>query len=141
MMNLFTYGTLMEPGIMCEVSGCVLQRIEGTLENFVRYGVRGEQYPGVIRKAGHRVDGILYLDVPAEAMKRLDSFEGEMYCREPVEVLRIDDRSALSAMVYVFKPEYTHLLTGNAWDYENFLQNGRVLFESEYSGFGALQRD
>lgn len=137
-MNLFTYGTLMVPGIMHRVAGCVLQGVEVTLEGYVRHGVQGEQYPGIIEKAGSTVDGILYLDIGEEPLRRLDSFEGEMYSRESVQVMRKNDGRIMDAMVYVFKPEYVHLLTDSAWDLQIFLQNGKEIFEREYAGYGAL---
>jgi len=137
-MDLFTYGTLMVPEIMRHVAGCDLQRVEVTLEGYVRYGVRGEQYPAVIGSAGERVEGILYRDVPTEAMRRLDLFEGEMYGRETVRVVRDHDRVAMAAEVYVFKPAYVHLLTGEPWDFQRFLKNGRKSFEEGYGGFQEL---
>ncbi|MFV0436575.1 MAG: gamma-glutamylcyclotransferase family protein [Desulfopila sp.] len=137
-MHLFAYGTLMEPQIMRQVAGCVLQGVATTLHDYVRYGVRGEQYPGVVERPGSRVDGIAYLDVPAAAVQRLDRFEGKMYSREAVEVHRRDDAAVLAAMVYVFKPEYRQLLTETPWDYNQFLHNGQVLFKRDYSGFAAI---
>jgi len=139
-MNLFTYGTLMVPEIMHQVAGCVLQSSEVTLEGYVRYGVRGEQYPGVTAQVGSRVEGILYLDVGSEPLRRLDAFEGRMYRRESVRVVQKSDQRELAAMVYVFRPEYEHLLTGEPWDLQRFMQNGRAIFESEYEGYGELQR-
>lgn len=139
-MNLFTYGTLMVPEIMHQVAGCVLDSIEVTLAGYVRYGVQGEQYPGLAQKEGCSVDGVLYLDVDAEALKRLDIFEGRMYSRDAVKVVQKDGQGQLDAMVYVFKPEYAHLLTGEAWDFLGFLQRGRKIFENEYEGYGELQR-
>jgi len=138
-MNLFTYGTLMVPEIMYHVAGCTLQSVEVSLEGYVRYGVKGEQYPGVTARAASRVDGILYLDVGSEALRRLDIFEGKMYSRQSVRVVRKTDQQELEAMVYVFKPEYESLLTGEEWDLQRFLQNGREVFEQEYAGFEELQ--
>lgn len=139
-MNLFTYGTLMVPEIMHQVAGCVLHGIEASLEGYVRYGVEGEQYPGVTAREGSRVDGIVYLDVGPEALRRLDIFEGQRYRREKVRVVRKNDQQDLEVMVYVFRSEYEHLLTGEPWDLHRFLQNGREIFEREYAGYEELQR-
>jgi len=124
---------------MYQVAGCTLQSVEVSLEGYVRYGVKGEQYPGVIARAGSCVDGIVYLDVGSEALRRLDIFEGKMYSRESVRVVRKTDQQELEAMVYVFRPEYEFLLTGESWDLQRFLQNGREVFEQEYAGFEELQ--
>lgn len=137
-MNLFTYGTLMAPDIMKAVAGCSLQSIEVGLEGYRRFGIRGEEYPGIIKADGGKVEGVLYLDVPAEAMARLDLFEGNMYSRNPVMVSVKDSVRQLEAMVYVIKPEFAHLLTSRGWDFQNFLKNGKRLFETGYGGFEAL---
>lgn len=139
-MNLYAYGTLMAPDIMQAVAGCRLQSVEATLEGYRRFGIRGEEYPGIIRVKGGRVEGVLYRDVPSEAMARLDLFEGEMYSRDAVMVQPGDKDKPLSAMVYVIKPEFTHLLTSEEWDFQNFLKHGKRLFEDGYGGFEALDR-
>ncbi len=136
--NLFTYGTLMAPDIMREVSGTLLESVSVTLSGYQRFQVQGEQYPGIISEAGQKVTGILYLNVPADAVKRLDLFEGEMYNRIPVSVARDSDGETVSAMAYVFKDEYAHRLSTSAWDFENFLQNGKQLFEDQYGGFNDI---
>lgn len=138
-MNLYTYGTLMAPDIMQAVSGCILQSLEATLEGYRRFGIRGEKYPGIIRVKEGSVEGVLYLDVPPGAMARLDRFEGEMYRRETVMVHPSGGDKPLSAMVYVLKPEFTHLLTSEGWDFQNFLKHGKRVFEEEYDGFEALE--
>ena len=139
-MNLFTYGTLMAPDIMKEVSGCMLVSVECTLSGYRRYTVRGEQYPGMIRESGGEVRGMLYLDVPPEAIARLDLFEGAMYSREPVTVRHLKSFQPEEAMTYVIKPEYEYMLTHAAWDYEDFLENGKRLFEERYCGFAAIEK-
>lgn len=137
-MNLYTYGTLMAPDIMQAVAGCRLQSVEAYLEGYQRFGIRGEEYPGIIKAMGRKVEGVLYLDVSSEAMARLDLFEGEMYSREAVMVQPREGDKPLSAMVYVIKPEFAHLLTAEEWDFQHFLQHGKRQFEEEYDGFEAL---
>lgn len=136
--HLFTYGTLMVPDIMARVSGCSSTSLAAELAGAVRYGVRGEEYPGLVRSGGGRVQGMLYLDLPAAAISRLDLFEGEYYRREQVEVSACDTGRVYCAMAYIFKPEYGHLLTEKPWEYSEFLQKGRALFELDYSGYLAL---
>lgn len=137
-MNLYTYGTLMAPDILQAVAGCSLQSVAASLEGYRRFGIRGEEYPGIIKAKGRNVEGVLYLDVPPRAMARLDLFEGEMYSREAVMVQPRDGGKPLAAMVYVVKPEFAHLLTSEDWDFQNFLQHGKRVFQDEYGGFEAL---
>lgn len=138
-MNIFTYGTLMVAEIMAQVSGCSLSGVEATLNGFVRYGVKDEQYPGVIALPGSSVQGILYRDVQPDALARLDLFEGDLYHRRQVQVRCHDTTVLVPAMVYAIKPQYSHVLTGEPWDFQHFLRNGRELFESGYNGFAELQ--
>lgn len=138
-MHLFTYGTLMALDIMGDVSGCALEGVGVILDGYERYGVRGEQYPGIIKADHGRVEGVLYYNVPPEALTRLDLFEGKMYSREPVRVVRKDDGKFIEAMAYVITPESAHMLTGKAWDFNNFIQNGKQIFEDLYSGFGEIK--
>lgn len=135
-MNLLAYGTLMAPDIMQEVSGCAaIESVDATLDGYRRYGVRGEQYPGIIRANEGQVEGVLYLDVPPEAVVRLDLFEGDMYSRESVTASRKSDGKTVEAMAYVVRPQFAHLLTAEQWDFQDFLKNGKQLFEELYSGY------
>lgn len=137
-MDLFTYGTLMSPDIMARVARCRLASLPARLVGYKRSLVRGEVYPGIAEASGYEVDGILYLDAMGEAIRRLDVFEGGMYERREVLVSTEDDHSR-SAMTYVFRPEFRHLLTDIPWDYQHFLETGKERFENGYFGFGEVE--
>lgn len=128
----------MVPGIMHEVAGCSPEPVDVILHGYQRYSVRGEQYPGIIKEAGGRVPGVLYREVPPEALQRLDLFEGSMYDRLHVPVLHELDGERIEAMAYVIKPEYQYMLSENLWDFDRFLKEGRELFEEQYCGYNEL---
>ncbi len=134
MQNLFTYGSLMCSDIMFQVAGCRADCIPATLKDFKRSCIRGEEYPGIAAHPGAEVEGVLYLDLPPGAMVRLDSFEGEQYVRQEVQVLTQQSGFRL-AMAYVIKPEYRELLTDETWSYEHFLAVGKFEFLKVYQGF------
>ncbi len=136
-MDLFTYGTLMSPEIMTKVAGCRLAALPANLQNYQRFLVRDEVYPGITVKAGGQVDGMLYLDVPDAALQRLDVFEGEMYERRGVTVQE-KGGTVREAMTYVFRPEYHDLLTDIPWDFDEFLASGKKRFVDGYFGFGEI---
>ena len=136
-MDLFTYGTLMLPEIMEKVAGCRSASVPATLAGYRRTLVRGEVYPGIAEDVRGEVDGVLHLDLPVEAVRRLDVFEGEMYDRRQVVVAEAGG-VARTAMTYVFRPEFRHLLTDIPRDYQQFLASGRKRFETGYFGFDAL---
>lgn len=132
--HVFTYGTLMSPDIMRAACGVLPTAAPARLDGFSRHPVAGEDYPGIRRNAGHSVGGLLYLDVPASPLARLDDFEGAQYAREQVHVLLEDGRQH-TAWTYVFKPEYAHLLQPGEWHFEAFLNTTVQRFRDRYIGF------
>ncbi len=128
----------MSPEIMTKVSGCRLASVPASLSGYQRSLVRDEVYPGISAAAHCQVDGLLYLDVPADALRRLDIFEGEMY--ERLEVLvQQEGCPARKAMTYAFRPEYLQLLTGIPWELEHFMVSGKKRFEDGYGGFAEIE--
>ncbi len=145
-MNLFAYGTLMCPDILDRVAACRPAYAPATLAGYRRYAVRNEVYPGIVedheasvRDAGvtaASVRGVVYWEVPEDAWRRLDRFEGEMYARRSVRAL-LEDGTSTDAATYVVKAEFTHRLTASEWSYEEFLRSGKRIFEARYPGFDA----
>jgi gamma-glutamylcyclotransferase (GGCT)/AIG2-like uncharacterized protein YtfP len=134
MTNLFTYGSLMCNDIMCRVAGCRASFVSAILKDFRRSTLHGVDYPGIATHPGAEVQGVLYLDLPPEALLRLDIFEGEQYKRQEVQVLTAQGDPS-KAMTYIIKPAYNHLLTGEPWSYQNFLDVGKAKFLKAYLGF------
>lgn len=135
--HCFTYGSLMVPEIMAAVCGLRAQAIAAKLAGYSRHPVRGEEYPGMVPNAKATVEGVLYLDLPPDALARLDAFEGEQYVRSTVIVLDADQRP-IEAETYVFRPEYVGLLLPGDWDHAGFLREGRQRFEQRYMGFQSI---
>ncbi len=134
MAHLFTYGTLMHPQIMAEVSGCRLQGTAAVLHGFRRHPVRGEDYPGIVPEGGALTEGVVYRDVPTPAWERLDRFEGEMYARQRV-VVAIDQDRELEAEAYVVRPAFRELLEDGPWDFQRFRREGKTRFQQRYKGY------
>lgn len=130
MRNLFTYGTLMCEAIMHAVSGHNLPSIHATLNGYSRRAVRGEAYPAIFPDSTGNVCGVLYLGVPDSAWLRLDEYEGEMYFRERVSVVR-GDATILAAETYVLKPHVIMHLETVDWDYNNFLRYHKQCYLKE----------
>ncbi len=134
MTNLFTYGSLMCSDIMAKVADCRPNCTPATLHDFFRAKVHNEEYPGIVPLQDSMVAGLLYLGLTAEALDRLDIFEGEMYQRQEVALLT-ENNPRTKAMTYVIKPEYRHLLTDKEWNFSEFLSTGKEKFEKSYFGF------
>lgn len=136
-MNLFAYGTLMCAEIMQQVAGCLPAQLPATLAGYRRCRLRGEEYPAIVGQQGAAVQGVVYLEVPQEAWRRLDRFEGEMYDRRPVLVDGAGGKS-LAADTYVIRDAFARLLLPAEWSYAEFLRTGKKRFAADYEGFAAL---
>ncbi|MBU1568479.1 MAG: gamma-glutamylcyclotransferase [Proteobacteria bacterium] len=134
MSDLFTYGSLMCNDIMHQVAGCRIDYVSATLKDFKRSKIVDEEYPGIVAHPGAEVKGVLYLHLPSTAIARLDIFEGEQYSRQEVQIITAQLAPHMP-MSYVIKPEYSHLLTDETWDYRHFLAIGKTKFQKAYLGF------
>lgn len=132
-MQLFTYGTLMDPEIMAHVAGDTFPARPGLLAGYRRRVVEGEVYPAIVPDDTEQVEGVVYSDLTDEALTRLDRFEGELYQRLLVPVTRGGELIRVQA--YVLRPEYGRLLSSTAWTLEQFLHSGKGAFTDHYSGF------
>jgi len=137
MTHLFAYGTLMCEDIMQEVSGSLPKHRRGDLKEYARRRVRGHVYPGLLQREGNRVDGVVYLDVPASAWERLDRFEGEMYARQAVSI-EMDGGGQLTAETYIVRPGYVDRLEEDTWDFSEFLSSGKSKFRAGYVGYHSI---
>ena len=135
--HLFTYGSLMCADIMQRVAGCRAQSTEAALRDFFRSAIHREDYPGIVPRPGATVAGVLYLNQPTEAVRRLDVFEGELYERREVEVVS-PEYGACAAMAYVIKDCYRDRLNHKEWSYAQFLATGKAKFEKAYLGFDRI---
>jgi gamma-glutamylcyclotransferase (GGCT)/AIG2-like uncharacterized protein YtfP len=133
-MNLFVYGTLMEPRIMTSVAGRAPAPIPARLRGHARYAITGVSYPGMVPEPDGEVSGILYRGLGPGELRRLDAFEGAFYCRRRVRVETVEGER-LAAFTYLVRPHYRHRLTALGWDYQAFRERGLEGFVSGYSGF------
>lgn len=136
-MNLFTYGTLMVPEIMTQVSGSQYLSQKATIFNYVRKTVSGEVYPAIIKQKGGVVEGMLYFNLSKEAFERLDKFEGPLYERTETKAVCKDGKHVVT-YTYVITPNFAHQLSDDNWNYENFLTNHKNLFQGSYNGWDKI---
>lgn len=137
MPHLFAYGTLMSEEIVEAVVGYVPKRGEGSITGYRRFGVKNEDYPGIVPAEKSTVAGVVYFDIDMQGWGRLDLFEGEMYDRSRV-VVAMADGSRLQAETYVVKPSFSSYLTDTAWSFTRFEKTGKPLFLTRYVGFEHL---
>jgi gamma-glutamylcyclotransferase (GGCT)/AIG2-like uncharacterized protein YtfP len=132
--HIFTYGSLMIPAVMRAVTACDFLSISASLQDYARYRVKGQSYPGIVPEKDALTRGILYFHVDPDSVKRLDDFEGEWYVRIPVKI-STDAGRLLRAESYAFKEKYRNLLSSEGWDVKTFEINHLKAFMQNYQGF------
>jgi gamma-glutamylcyclotransferase (GGCT)/AIG2-like uncharacterized protein YtfP len=135
-LDLFVYGTLMVPRLVRAVCGYSAAGETAILRGYCCRRLRGEVYPGIFPCDGEAVTGLLYRDVGPAAVSRLDAFEGEVYRRRPV-IPSVGGR-AHAAEAYVVRRESRHLLSGEPWRLDEFIDQGLQDFLDSYPGFAAV---
>ena len=138
MRRLFTYGSLMCSDIMLSVAGACREVGPAVLSGYTRFRVKGEVYPAVVPREDATVEGVLYDEIDARALARLDAFEGEMYSRKTVSV-RIGENEFRTAYTYVLRREFFHFATTETWSFDEFLRTGKGAFTEAYVGYSKLR--
>lgn len=119
LIHVFAYGTLQVPDVMRTVTGAEFQGEPARLQGYARYRLVGRSFPGLRAQAGTSTAGILYRDIDAEALRRLDVFEDDFYRRETLLVIPASG-VPVAAEVYVVPPEHYGLLLDQPWDLQEF---------------------
>jgi gamma-glutamylcyclotransferase (GGCT)/AIG2-like uncharacterized protein YtfP len=113
-MNLFAYGTLMFPDVWAKAAReeCVSRR--AVLRGYEARRLSGVSFPGLIEAPEVSTPGLLYLNVSAEAIKRLDAYEDDFYVRVPVTV-EAEGEGEMEAEVYLMAQEYRFMALPERW--------------------------
>jgi gamma-glutamylcyclotransferase (GGCT)/AIG2-like uncharacterized protein YtfP len=138
-MHVFTYGSLMFPEVWSTVVGREFDTIEGTAAGYAIYRVRDAVFPAIIAASdGSTVRGLVYLDVDADSIARLDRFEDEFYERLEVTISCADGQER-RASAYVVPPKNVHVVTAEPWTAEWFVSSGGLAdFIARFQGFSRL---
>lgn len=131
----------MFPEVWQSVVGRQFPTVEGTLTGFANYRVADAAFPGIVAAGdSDRVPGVVYLDVDAESLERLDLFEDEFYERQS---LWIDCADGLrrAAETYVVPPHHRRVLTDEPWQRAEFISSGGLeQFIRRYLGFSRVEQ-
>ena len=109
-----------------------------TLDGFIRYAIRGKQYPIIHQtQKQDNVRGRLLYGITPQEIHTLDLFEGDEYIRSDV-VARSEDGNQVTAAAYVAHTAtfdgLKHLLSSE-WDYGHFRTNHLVAFSKMCTDF------
>jgi len=124
-MNLFTYGVLMHPELLRELTGRRFASEPAILRDYRRPAVVKEGYPrfpAIVPAPGASVEGVLVRGIDRESFEILDRFEEVdlgLYTRESVAALDEAGRSC-EAFAYVAGPRLEGCLEGT-WEPTEFL--------------------
>jgi gamma-glutamylcyclotransferase (GGCT)/AIG2-like uncharacterized protein YtfP len=99
--HVFTYGSLMFAEVWQRVVRGQYAACAATLDGYRRFAVRDETYPGIVVSKGNSVAGLVYTDVDAADVTRLDQFEGELYDRIDATVTDAHG-GAMKVQTYLF---------------------------------------
>jgi gamma-glutamylcyclotransferase (GGCT)/AIG2-like uncharacterized protein YtfP len=125
-MHIFAYGSLMYPEIFVAVTGVTLRHTSAALSGWQRFALADRTYPGAMpsHEGGASILGVLWFDLPKEAILALDRFEGDEYKRVCVTVTT-EEGQRLPAEAYQWgSPE----LTRGPWNIGAFEREHRAEF-------------
>lgn len=117
--HVFTYGSLMLTPIWSQLVQGQYEQVIATLNGYQRVAMRKESYPAALPKPFASIQGILYRDVKAADIAKLDYFEGDYYLRCSEIVTTIKGKK-IPAEVYVLNKQYRHLASATQWDINRF---------------------
>jgi gamma-glutamylcyclotransferase (GGCT)/AIG2-like uncharacterized protein YtfP len=149
-MHLFTYGTLMFPEVWKTVVGKEFPTVPAALPGYQIFRVAGAVFPGIVAIASSPVSpfppppsppvpGLVYLDLDAATIARLDRFEDDFYVRQTVTVT-CEDGCELAADAYLVPENRRDVLTSEIWTAEEFAARGHLAeFVTRYRGFNRLE--
>jgi len=118
-MQLFCYGTLQFPVVLRQVTGCRRTGQPAWLDGYACHVVQGQVYPALCAQPGAVTAGVVYRDIDARQLARLDAWEGQGYERIRVQV-RAASGHRRPAWAYVVSPRHRERLTSGTWDREEF---------------------
>ena len=113
-MNLFTYGTLMDPAVWARVAQEECPTERAVLHGYEARRLREVTFPGLIEAPGCETPGLLYRGVSAAAMARLDAYEDDCYLRVPLTILT-EIGCPETAEVYLIAPAHRSLVLDERW--------------------------
>jgi len=134
MKNIFVYGSLMFDDIWNRIVKRRYDKQSALLPGYKRLAVKGESYPGLVKSFNSSVEGVIYFNVTAQDIKRLDKFEGRYYRKVPVTVIS-DTGHLHKARAYLFVRHKRNLLAHKPWDPVHFQAHHLHKYIARYNGF------
>jgi len=132
MHSVFAYGSLQVPEVMLAVTGKLFNTLPVRLDDYSRHCLKDRSFPGIRPNPGHSVEGLLFLNIDMETLRKLDDFEDPFYRRDTVTVIATDHHP-WTAQTYVIREEAYGLLLPQAWSLEVFQRMHLPLFLQKHA--------
>ena len=130
--HVFVYGSLMYLPVWGQVVKGVYPCLNAVAQGYQRHAVPGETYPAMIENADAQVQGLVWLNLRPDDVKRLDAFEGPEYERREIEVLLNTSGDTMKAEAYIWlNPS---VLTAELWSISRFEAEGMQAFLNKHVG-------
>ncbi len=120
--TLFAYGTLQHDLIISYVLGRVPESTPAMLDDFARYAIRGQDFPGLIPEPRAKTDGTAFFGILPAEWEKLDSYESDLYDRQSVTIV-LKDGQPETANAYVIPHTYQHVLSNQLWEIKKYKPN------------------
>ena len=117
-MNLFVYGTLVFPELYTAITNRQRKKYKAILKGYKRVSLENLPFPALVKASEHTQPGFLIKNIEPEELLLLIDYEGDMYEYEQLEVQL--DHSVCDAIVFLLKPEFEGLISGEEWDMDGF---------------------
>jgi gamma-glutamylcyclotransferase (GGCT)/AIG2-like uncharacterized protein YtfP len=122
-MNLFAYGTLMFPAIWLRIVGREFLAQPASVAGFAVYRVAGGVYPVMIAaEPSSRVEGLVFRDVDAVMLRRLDEYESDLYERTEVQAVLAGGQE-IACVAYVLPEHNRSHASDEVWSAEAFARD------------------
>lgn len=118
--SVFTYGTLEIAEVMYAVTAKQFRSQPAVLQDFTRYKLKSEAYPGIIPQPGGVVNGTVYFGLDDIDIHKLDRYEDTCYKRQRV-IVRTPAAQEIEALAYVITEGNRELLSEQDWDKQTFI--------------------
>lgn len=121
-MNLFVYGTLLVPKIWEAVTRAPIPpSLPAELVGYSIFRIRNADYPGIVKSTPlDSVPGLVVLEVPDFALRRLDAYEDSFYERREL-IVKTEKLGEVPAQAYcIRRTEAPSLLSGEPWTLAEF---------------------
>jgi gamma-glutamylcyclotransferase (GGCT)/AIG2-like uncharacterized protein YtfP len=130
--HVFVYGSLMYLPVWGQVVKGVYPCLNAVARGYQRHAVPNETYPAMVANPTAQVQGLVWLNVLADDIKNLDSFEGIEYERREIEVLLSTSGETLKADTYIWLNR--DVLTDELWSVGHFEAEGMQAFLNRHVG-------